>query len=996
MSRTRTGPDRLTTRPTGVAPGVMGLALAWAGGLAIARLTGATPVVIVLAAGVVWCAGAVAAGYLTLRKVTVGGVVVPPVVTAGEQFPVRAEVRSPRPVWVELREGKHVLASGWSWGAGWTEMATAARRGAFSELTIRARSGGVTGAVWWRRDARITVDQFVVAPRPVMGRIEAQRPASHLGGELAGTAGAIAGEIDGVRPWREGDGDKSVHWVSTLRSGELVVHDHRHDAERHMLVRARTGTEDPDAEAGRARWALEQGLRSGAEVVVVIDDGEPTPIADATTAARWSAVADLGSIPAAASKRSPRLPVEPETTARASARWWSAGATFVALATLHGALGYGPLVTVVVAAVVTLAAVVSARVLETGEPVPAAIRLIVALGALASFLVVAARVGPFTGLLSMLRGPLPQVLIILVLLHGFESRDRRTVRVGLGISGVVLAYAAGFRVDDAIGWWLLAWMVCFGMASSRLASPTTRRPAGDGVALRSRPRGELIASRVASLALGVAATVVLLAVVPIPDGPARLTLPTFIEDAQDISVPGAIAGPDGSVRNDGDTGSTTRAPAGQAGGYTGFAQSMDTSVRGGLSDDIVMRVRAPQADFWRGQTFGEFDGRTWYADEEVGTRRPGPNIDIPRALGDTADGRYVPVDRFVQTFYVEADMPNVIFAAYRPVQAIVDADVWTRDDGAIRASTVLGKGSIYTVVSARAQVTAAQLRSDGYVDQRLSRFGKEVLARYLDVPDSTTPETIALANQLAAGRETTYDVIQAYEEWLSRNVEYDLDAPVPGPGQDAVHDFLFNSRRGFCEQIASALAIMLRTQGVPARVATGYAAGTRDRIAGVFEVRASDAHAWVEVWFPATGWQAFDPTAAVPLSGEQSRKSVGGELATGVSRYVNDHGDKLAVVVAVGLVITGAVVLVFELRRRHRRGRWGLLQDRFGSLAKRHGAPDGASNIRRAAGWTAADDAAVARAVAQQLDRVAFDPTFTDDDGEYDETRRQLHRLADR
>ena len=56
----------------------------------------------------------------------------------------------------------------------------------------------------------------------------------------------------------------------------------------------------------------------------------------------------------------------------------------------------------------------------------------------------------------MLRGPLPQVLVILVLLHGFECRDRRTVRVGLGISGVVLVYAAGFRVDDAIGWWLLA------------------------------------------------------------------------------------------------------------------------------------------------------------------------------------------------------------------------------------------------------------------------------------------------------------------------------------------------------------------------------------------------------------------------------------------------------------------------------------------------------------------------------------------------------------
>jgi transglutaminase-like putative cysteine protease len=487
-----------------------------------------------------------------------------------------------------------------------------------------------------------------------------------------------------------------------------------------------------------------------------------------------------------------------------------------------------------------------------------------------------------------------------------------------------------------------------------------------------------------------------LAVVPIPDGPARLTFPTLIEDVQDVTVPGAIAAPDGSIRDSADSGDGSRAPAGQAGGYTGFAQSMDTSVRGAMSDEIVMRVRAPEADFWRGQTFATFDGRRWHADEDRGTRHGGPNIDIPRALGDVADDRVVPVDRFVQTFYVEADMPNVIFAAYRPTQAIVDADVWTRADGAIRASTVLTEGAIYTVVSARPRVTAEQLRGDGLIGARLTRFGQQVMARYLDVPASTTPETIALADQLAAGRGSTYDVVLAYEEWLGRNVVYDLDAPLPDSGEDAVHDFLFDSRRGFCEQIASALAIMLRTQGVPTRVATGYAAGTRDRIAGVYEVRASDAHAWVEVWFPETGWQAFDPTASVPLSGEAGRASVGGELASGLASYVDDHGRELVLAVLLGVAALAVVALALELRRRRRRGRWGLLQDRFGALAARHGAPGGATNVQRAESWTAADDAAVARAVADQLDRVAFDPTFDDDDTDYDETKRQLSRLARR
>ena len=87
----------MTIRPAGLAPGVLGLVLAWTGGLAIARLTGATPVVIVLAAAVVWFAGALAAGYLVLRKVSVGAVALPPIVTAGAEFPVRVEVRSTRP-----------------------------------------------------------------------------------------------------------------------------------------------------------------------------------------------------------------------------------------------------------------------------------------------------------------------------------------------------------------------------------------------------------------------------------------------------------------------------------------------------------------------------------------------------------------------------------------------------------------------------------------------------------------------------------------------------------------------------------------------------------------------------------------------------------------------------------------------------------------------------------------------------------------------------------
>lgn len=986
-----TGAHRVTAaRPVGVSAGGLGLLFAWLGGAAIARLTGATPVVIVLAAGAVWFVGAAVSGWRAVSGVDVGIVRLPTAVDQAQPFTSTCDVRSRRSVWVEVRSAGTVVAQGWSHAGVFEGAGTFARRGVVGEVEVRVRSAGAAGLVWWRRRWQVPVAEVVVAPVARRSPIPIERATLSAGGDLAGRPGAVAGETDGVRPWRDGDSEKYVHWTTTLRSGELVVHDRRHDADQRWVVRARPGTAEPDAEAGAARAAIEEGLRQRAEVSAAVGDVEPVPIADAASAARWTALAELGEHPRSR-PRWRRRPVEPDQTAPAAARWWAGAATLVSLVMLATTLGYSLLIMVLVVSSVVLGAAVSAPLLRSGEPSPGYVRVLVAIGALVAFLAVAATAGRLEGVLGLLRGPLPQILVILIALHGFECRDRRTVRVGLAISAVVLMYASGFRVDGSVGWWLLAWGISFAVASTLVARPAAREPARSGLAsLLAALRPAALAPGAITLCLGAAATVALLAVVPVPDGPARLTLPTFIDDSRPVGAPGAIAGPDGDVRDD-RAGSSERAPAGQAGGYTGFAQTMDTSVRGALSDEVVMRVRAGRPDFWRGQTFAEFDGRRWHADPELGAQRSGPDIDVPPVIGDTlADD--VPVERFVQTFYAEADLPNVVFAAYRPRQVIIDADVWVRNDGAIRASTVLPAGSVYTVVSARPQVTADMLRRQGRIDRRLSALGRQVLARYLEVPESTSDETIALASQLAEGRSSTYDVVRAFEAWMATNVAYDLNAPVPDAGEDAVHDFLFDTRLGFCEQIASALTIMLRTQGVPARLATGYVAGTRDRIAGVYEVRGSDAHAWVEVWFPATGWQAFDPTASVPLAGEADAGSIGAELALGAADAIAARPGVTVLTVMALAGLVGAIRFTVVLLHRRRRGRWGVLQDRFTALASARGAPGGDTNPGRASRWDG-EAFSAAQMVAERLDRVVFDPAFDDDESSYRGTRELIGSL---
>jgi hypothetical protein len=136
---------------------------------------------------------------------------------------------------------------------------------------------------------------------------------------------------------------------------------------------------------------------------------------------------------------------------------------------------------------------------------------------------------------------------------------------------------------------------------------------------------------------------------------------------------------------------------------------------------------------------------------------------------------------------------------------------------------------------------------------------------YLELPHAYQ-RAHSLALSVTAHAGTLYAKVAALEAWMASHVRYSTDIPPLLPGQDAVNQFLFGSRVGYCEQISTALTVMLRTLGIPAREAIGYVPGPFNPLTDLFEVQAKDAHAWVEVYFPGVGWQSFDPTADVPLA----------------------------------------------------------------------------------------------------------------------------------
>jgi len=172
----------------------------------------------------------------------------------------------------------------------------------------------------------------------------------------------------------------------------------------------------------------------------------------------------------------------------------------------------------------------------------------------------------------------------------------------------------------------------------------------------------------------------------------------------------------------------------------------------------------------------------------------------------------------------------------------------------------LGPGDTYRVVSAVSRATIEQLRSAG------SNYPAAISERYLQLPDTLPDRVRELARQIVTDAKATtpYDQAAALETWLRKNITYNDQITAPATGQDGVDYLLFVTKQGFCDYYASAMAVMARSLGLPARIATGFASGTLDTQRGVYQVYQNNAHTWPEIYFPQYGWIQFEPTASQP------------------------------------------------------------------------------------------------------------------------------------
>jgi transglutaminase-like putative cysteine protease len=571
------------------------------------------------------------------------------------------------------------------------------------------------------------------------------------------------------------------------------------------------------------------------------------------------------------------------------------------------------------------------------------LKVFLGIGAIAAFAQFLGLLAPaFGGQVFGLQAGLIELLLWVQVLHSLDLPGRRDVLFSLGTSGALLIVSATLATTNEFGVTVLLWFAAAldGIVIANLNDAGVRRG-------RTRYARSIPFTLAASAVVGV----LVFSVLP----PARVFsfgLPSRAASGG-VSTGGRLVNPpmqelpSNAGRGGGQTGTF---------GYFGYMDSLDLGFRGRPDNRIVMRVRAPGPDFWRAQTFDTYDGQGWSNSD---TRLRELSSDGPvRVLTTEEDRPTLGGEDFIQTFYLTKVAPNMIFAAATPSQVFWPFDeAYELSDGTLRGGDTLAPGTVYSVISKRLPVTADALR---LADPRRGYVAPSTYVRYTALP--TVPLRVRqLAEELTASAPTTYDAVQAMIGWIAEHTKYSLNPPRLHKGEDAVDEFLFADQRGFCEQIASSLVVMLRSVGVPARLAVGYAPGRRNPFTGMYEVRASDAHAYTEVLFPGLGWRAFDPTADVPLAGDAGAfpRFAGAGLAKWVGERMPSPAQTGAAAAATLVVASGAA-LVLRVRRDRQRT-W--LEVQLAQLQRRSGVP--------------LHDAATLPQWLQQLppeDRNAFEP----------------------
>jgi transglutaminase-like putative cysteine protease len=286
------------------------------------------------------------------------------------------------------------------------------------------------------------------------------------------------------------------------------------------------------------------------------------------------------------------------------------------------------------------------------------------------------------------------------------------------------------------------------------------------------------------------------------------------------------------------------------------------------SNTIQFLITSDRSGYWRTQRYDVYQPWGWASTASVDqTLEPNDRVTYTEVPPNSLSLIYTVEDRLKTDIVISGG--EVVSA---DIAVILQSFPFLNDSGmtpvpgeagdiaAIVSQQVIGPYQRYRVQSNTISVTPEELTAAGidYPDQ--------ITSRYLQLPDSLPRRVVRLSQSVTRTTGTPYDKAIAIKNYLSK-ISYDLNVKAPPENSDGVDYFLFSSQRGVCTNFASAMAVMLRSVGVPTRLCTGYFRGELDETAGRYILRSKNYHAWVEVYFPKYGWIEFESTPATSTGG---------------------------------------------------------------------------------------------------------------------------------
>jgi transglutaminase-like putative cysteine protease len=299
-----------------------------------------------------------------------------------------------------------------------------------------------------------------------------------------------------------------------------------------------------------------------------------------------------------------------------------------------------------------------------------------------------------------------------------------------------------------------------------------------------------------------------------------------------------------------------------SGGYA-HSQKIVMTIRTGELPPMMetgLAANAPRY-YWRSVIYDKYIGAGWVTSPAPSQKYSANTPLIPGLLNNY---KLIHLDVDIQQPEGKLFWSGMLFSADIPLRvdwrARPPSDLFADRSALLQADIFLAatKATAYKANSYLPIVSIGQLRSAP------SDYPDAIRKHYLALPHSVPERVLALAQEITAGKPNPYDQAKAIETYLRANYPYDLEVPAPPPDTDVADYFLFDLKKGYCDYYATAMVVLARASGIPARFVTGYSPGAYDAPAAQYIIRELNAHSWAEVYFAQIGWVEFEPTGSIP------------------------------------------------------------------------------------------------------------------------------------